>query len=509
MLSTLPETDRTDASPTVRQVARALAWVIAVIALLNVLYFALSTACPVIRNDGWYFLDVFLRKAIDGNLTAADFFVRRAGSDHSQPLVKLWMLVEWRWFDLDFMPGALLGVAAAAAGATLYLRILAPTRSASHSIRAYLAWAAICALLFSLNGGTASEWTWPLAAQGNLVGLIILLFFIAVWHAHFARRYALLTVATLFLGVSSDDTAVVAVTAAALALLLIHFADHGQRNGSLAKILLVLAGCMVVVRIGYLFVPIVGGEPSPPITQTLADLFTHFRDGGWWMWVIFPLTLPIAHANPFPSLDASSWLAIQIIMGLLVLAAHAWFWLKALRPGHNRATFVAVATMLLAYGWIAGILFGRVSLFGNQYLMEPRYAILYAGQLVALLLMWGGSAARVTPAGRWREVRRYAAMAGCLALLAIQVPLSIHAWRAQPYVLAYYGKLADQITSLAKDPDHPGQCVPELPACQYPVGERRQLTELLSRDQLNVFSPRIQRRYPYLPQPGHAAGSPP
>lgn len=65
------------------------------------------------QSDAWYFLDVFLRKAIDNNLSFADFFIKRAGADHAQPLFKVVLLFEWRFFDLDFKIEALIGLAAA------------------------------------------------------------------------------------------------------------------------------------------------------------------------------------------------------------------------------------------------------------------------------------------------------------------------------------------------------------------------------------------------------------
>ena len=102
---------------------RALAWTVALAAGLDALYFVLRSANPVIRSDDWYYLDVFVRKAVTGHLGIADFFARRYDADHAQPLNKLVMLLEWRWFDLDFSVGAVIGVMAAAACALSSRRI--------------------------------------------------------------------------------------------------------------------------------------------------------------------------------------------------------------------------------------------------------------------------------------------------------------------------------------------------------------------------------------------------
>jgi len=169
---------------------RALAWLVAVLFLLNTLYFVLRATSPVIRDDAWYFLDVFLRKAINGNLSPGDFFVRRAGEDHAQPLLKLLMLFEWRYFSLDFTVGAVVGVLAAAACALVFYRVIVAEGHNDHGdAYRYLAWSAICAVLFSLNAD-AAVWTWPLVALGNVTNLIILLFFLVTGYiCGFAMRF--------------------------------------------------------------------------------------------------------------------------------------------------------------------------------------------------------------------------------------------------------------------------------------------------------------------------------
>jgi len=485
--------------PSGRHVARVLAWVAAIVLLLNALYFVLRVSNPVIQQDDWYFLDVFLRKAMDGSLGFADFFVRRHGSDHAQPLFKLIMLFEWRYFDLDFAVEAVAGVLAVAAYAVLLHRlVMAPHRSDGHDGTRYLAWAAMCAIVFSLNGD-AGTWTWPLVALENITTLIILIFMLAVWHARRNQRYLPLALATLLLGISSDDSALIAAFAVVLALLVVRLRTPDEGHASW-KSLAVIVLCMVLVRIGYAHAPVVGGPPALPIASDLGLLVDRLREGGWWKWVVMPLVLPVFYRNPFPPGHADLWLAMQIMLAVLLIAAHGWFWWKALRGNCNQPVFVAICLMLLSYAWVAGIVLIRVSVFGNDYLDQPRYMLLYAGHLIALLLMWTGSLGPKPPvSARSRGMGAAVPVAGCLLLLAIQLPLSLHAWHLRKYVWTYYARMASDIDAFAMQPAPVSQCKAHRPACNGARTKRRELTLLLSERRLNIYSPRVQRWHKYLP----------
>jgi hypothetical protein len=491
---------RLAALPSIQNAARALAWLVVVLFLLNALYFVLRAASPLIRDDSWYFLDVFLRKAINGNLGLSDFFVRRMGADHSQPLFKLVLLFEWRYFDLDFVVGAVISVFAAALCALVFFKVIAAERRNDHSDAfRYLAWAAICAVLFTLNAD-AAIWTWPLVALENVTSLIVLLFVLVVWRAHRAQRYSALVLATLLLGISSDDSALIAVIAVVAALLLMQLRDPAQRHRSIWKILVVIVACSVLVRIGYAHAPIVGGIHEAPLSSRLGPLIQHFLDKGWWMWVVLPLTLPVFYRSPTRFISAETWPVVQVAMAVLLFAAHLWFWRTAFRGKYNRAVFVAVCLMLVSYGWVAGIILGRVATAGNDYLHQPRYVLLYGGHLIALLLMWAGSVSVMSrPSAQRQFIGMWLPAAGCAVLLVGQVLISRNEWRARPYLVTYYASMAHQIDDLTRDPEHVRACVPELPVCRWPVEKRRELTQLLSQNRLNVFSPNVQRRHRYLP----------
>ncbi|GAB2555943.1 hypothetical protein GCM10027065_28310 [Rhodanobacter koreensis] len=473
-----------------------LAWLFVVLAALNALHFVLRASNPVIEADAWYFLDVFLRKAINGSLVLADFFVKRSADDHAQPLFKLLLLFNWRYFDLDFVLDAVVGLLAAVACALIYHRLVISERMQGRSDKMrYLAWVTICILLFSLN--SIGVWTWPLVALENVTTLIVLLFVLAAWHAHRSQRYVALVIATLLLGISSDDSALIAVLATGLALLLAQLSDTAQRHRSSWKTFAAIGLCMALVRIGYACLSTSHGSM---ISTLLDPLYERFREGGWWQWIFLPLVLPVYYQNPLGPAHAHVWIAVQAVIGTLLFAAHVLFWRRALCCKYNLGVFTAVSTMLLTYGWVAGIILWRVSQFGNEYLEQPRYVLLYSGHLIALLLMWACSTdPRQRSSIGWQRASTWIPVAGCFFLLAVQLPQSFAAWHMRKYEWAYYAAMAHQIDNLTKDPAHATDCAQVQPACGLLPEARGSLTQLLSENRLNVYSPKVQRWHKYLP----------
>ncbi len=479
---------------------RALAWVVVVVAFLNTLYYVLLTSNPVIRSDAWYFLDVFLRKAADGSLGIADFFVKRNGADHAQPLLKLLLLFEWRYFDLDFVSEAVVGVLAAAACTVILYRFIATAwRDGPVGINPYLAWAAMSVLLLSLNA--AGIWTWSLVAIGYVNVVLLLLFMGAVWHAQSTGHLLPLVVATILLGILADDSASIAAVTTILALVFMAFRDVPQRT-SAWKTVLVIVACMLLVRFGYSFAPVLGGASDPSLTIQLSQLLERLHQGDWWKWFALPLSLPVVYEYPGGAFSSAiAWPGFRAAIVVCLLIAHGVFWWRAWRGGYNLPMFAAVCVMLLSYAWWAGILVVRVSYFGTAYLYQDRYVELYQFNLVALLMMWAGATPLRRQSLTWpRKLTNWLSAVGCLALITLQFPLSYTAWTQGHYLIHYYQQMATQLGQLSEDPAKVTNCLPELVVCADEAGKRDELIQFLRKNQLNVFSPRVQAWHGYLPR---------
>ena len=165
----------------------------------------------------------------------------------------------------------------------------------------------------------------------------------------------------------------------------------------------------------------------------------------------------------------------------------------------SKAWCVAVATMLLFYGLVAGVLIGRVPQFGERAFLQPRYVVFYQLQVVALLLMatcWLGERAHA----RASRVAMGATLAACVALLVLQVPLDRQGWRRAPFQERYVHKLAEQMEGLASTPETPPpQCLPQITVCRMDVPTRVRAVVFLRDRQLNVFSPAFRRRHGFAP----------
>jgi len=482
-------------------IACASVWFVAVAAFVNLLLFVLRTSGPVIRSDSWYFLDVFVSKAMDGSLGLSDFFVRRHGLDHAQPLVKLLLLIELRFFDLDAVVEALAGVLGAAACATaFYVLIRNGGRGKSENIHGDLAWATICAMLFSLN--CTGIWTWPLVASGYVTLIPILFYMWAAWNAWHTQRYLLLTVATTILGVTVDDNAIVAVAVTLIVLPIIAVSDARYQVGHLWKVIVIVATCMVIVRVGYSYAPVVGETftPPQPLAVHLSALFELARQGDTWKWVTIPLMMSVLPASPVAGFSVKAWLLIEIAVTVLLLISNALFWRKALRGPYNLSKYVAVCLMVLSYGWIISIVVYRVSQLGSSYLYQDRYVFIYQFNVVALLLMSAvGDEAGAKLGSRYKRLRQWLPALCCIVLIVLQIPFSFHAWQSRRYLILYYHQMAVQVEDLAKDPDQVANCVHELSICRLPLDRRRALIHLLVANHLNVFSLRVQKWHPFLP----------
>lgn len=463
----------------------------------NTLYFVLRTSNPVIEADAWFYLDTFLRKAINGTLGLSDFFVKRMPDDHAAPLFRFFSLVNLHFFGLDFVFDAAVGVFAAAACAAIYYKVIvADSAGNRHKLR-ILCWVTISSLIFSLNA--TGVWTWSLVALENMTLLIILLFVLTTWHALRNQRYIPLLVAALFLGITSDDSAVIASLAVISALGMGLIADPTLSRPTARRTAAVIISCLLVARTWYIFMPMVS-HVHQPLGSILHSLRECFLDGGWWRWVLLPLVLPVYFENPLQGTAASAWPSIQLVLGTLFLLAHIAFWRRALRVEYSKPVFVAVSIMLLTYGWLAGIILWRVSAFGNDYLSSPRYVLLYDGHIIALILMWSDQLRTFSMQQRRepRVIKMWLPILGCIALIAVQVPQSLSAWHMRRYEWAYYAMQASQIDGIARNPMQYTDCALAQPICRSPGEKRHSLTALLLENQLNIYSPEVLRRHSYL-----------
>ena len=477
----------------------------------NALLYTARQANPLVMSDEWVYLDSFVRKAAASDLTLFDFFAKRSGMDHANPLRRLVLLMHYEWFDLDYSVQGLVGILFAFANLAVLWRIAAPRDAGSRGAPWFLAgFLAIAAVYLSLNSGMI--YTWPLMTMAFSNQFFVLLCILQAWKANndASRRPALVLFGAAFaMNVVADDTALLASIAMMGATLVwrMHGLDRRESAASAAKsvALPMLAAYMaykamyfLVTRGAYIAAPL---SDRLSMSNKLAQLAQHPAE----MLVALhvPFVASLVQRTQFNRLFGPESHAAEWVLAIMVACAHAWYWWRAGTRRTGRAGFAAIALMLYSYGCVAAILIGRASVYGAHYFWQPRYVFLYQLSIVALLLMAidAASLARVPAvAMRAAPLARKAVVAFACILMLLQCRLSAWTWQGIGYSDGFQRKLARQIGELAAHPDkNPEKCVPALILCRYPPGQRAELLRFLQDNQLNVFSPAFQARHGLFP----------
>ena len=473
---------------------------------LNALLFAVKSVNPLIASDAWHVVDTVLRQAHAGQFDIGDLFAKRGGFDHSQPLRKLILLFHYHFFDLDFSIEAVIGVVAAFLNlAVLWLMVRGRgLHAAAASPLQMLGFAALAAVYLSLNSPIV--FSWSLVTLNYTTHTFLLAFFASAWWAMQGGgrgRLLMVFASALAMDVVGDDTGLIATLAVCVPIALAAL-TLGRRRRAIEIAAIALAAYLVY-KIGYtMLVPSPAGHASRTglaIGEMLRDLGQQAGDS--WKWIALPLTASVIHRSQLREWLGPDTSGVEVAIALLVVAGHAWFWWRALRGRQGLAGFVAIALMMLFYGLVAGMVLARVSVQGADYLWQPRYALIYEWNMVALLLLAldqvgiepesRGSASLPAPAPGRRSGLVVAVVA--TALLLLQVPLSLTSWGSVRYLSAYQQRMALQMGELARDPAHvPATCAPALVVCRYPPAKRLQVMQFLRANRLNLFSPGFQAR---------------
>lgn len=477
-----------------------MARLIALALIAGTVVFTWRGTLSVISADAWWFSDNFLRHYFEGQLGPLDFFMKRGALDHSQPVQKLLLLGYAQWFDLDFRIEAMAGLVFAVSF-VLYMWTLvrSDVRGAPRAtVAAELCLIGLAASVFSLN--ERGMFDWSLVTVGFLYPPGIALLLVAARHCLLRDRYVLLFLAT-FVATALMDTVVVLATSA-VGVLIVFLAWRTRRWGAgvraLAAVILALASYFLAYA--KLFPELTGGDPAPPKLAYLAE-----HAGEAWKAVVIPAGSVIFSANRvMETYGADKIWYFLIPSAILICLGHLLFWRAFLRLYDRRSAFVAAGLMLYFYAAVAGIVWGRVSSAGFDYLMQPRYLTAYSLQLVAFVMMGALAACYPRKAGEEGAALRYAGGVAMLAALAFYF-----LYKAQPlvpYLQVFDRNLALQTERLAQDPSHPPQdcLIYHLIICEWPLERRTAVLELLQRERLNVFSERF-RAHLELPPPDRAA----
>ncbi|MEO5962328.1 MAG: hypothetical protein ABIO75_08765 [Thermomonas sp.] len=490
-------------------VAVATGLLVALAVVANAYSYTMITAIPLIQSDAWYFLNGFLGQFIREGFSFGQLFAQATPADTNLPLQKAILFFHTRYFGMDFRVEGLFGTASGIA-----LVLLLARAAAARSIRAWTApeaWllAALALSLLSLN--STNLYTWPLAGLWFLPILVAAGY---MWLAFaFPKAAVTLLVASFFLGVLLDEVAYPVFLATLGALVL---APHWRAPRQLIILLGVGVAGIAGSRLFYwataafgdaAMTGATGAEGTPPFADLLGP--------GLWKAVILPLSDSVIHQANLEPLFGAAGPAAAMVIGVLLVLAHAWFWWRVMfglrrdPPAAARvATLLAAAMMLLYYALVAGIVIQRVPVFGFEYLHQPRYVLFYQLNLAALALMIYRDVRFALPA-RLRVPYGALAVALALTLCGLQFRLSVLAWEQAKYLSVYLEGVSKTMGRVAANPTAQIECADIMTICQFPPEKRRELMDLLIRHQLNLFSPAFQSFHRLRPMSEQAAEAEP
>jgi hypothetical protein len=466
-------------------------WLLVAFAFTNALLHLRVVCWSLIASDNWNHVYPLLQDTFAGRLGLGNFLIQRAGVDHAQPLNKLVMWLNARWFGLDFRLEGYLGMAFGLAALLVLYRAMRSEAGNEPAPAAYwLAFAAVAGVFYSLNSSFIYTYSMVTMWYALYLGAFVML--LAAWHAVRGGRPWPLALAAFALGIVADDSAYLDITALTFALSL-----YGWRERSFARVAPALAALAVALLasrgVYWAFGETSGNTQAvfnQPLSARIAGLAAQWYEA--WSWFAIPASSGLADARTLQGLvgDAAP-VARQVVM-LCLLGAHGWFWWAALRLRTGASWLAAVTVMMMFYAHVAAILVARVFVRGTVYLEQERYVSFYQLGIIALLLM-----AMVWVTQRRGARSQHAVLAAVVCVLLLQLPVTRLAKQREPGIEAHNRRMSLDMARVALDPANPPPaCASGMDLCLLPPERRVLLVGLLRRHRLSLFSPQYARRHP-------------
>lgn len=468
-----------------------LGWLIALAAFVNAAAYIAYAGNPLVSSDAWYFIDAFLRKAMESGATLQDYYVKRSPDDHAQPVLKLLLLANAEWFGLDFVFEAMMGLLFAALSYLVMVRAVFTSPGAlGQGWQRGLALGTLAACLVTLNAGMVFNWS--LVTLVYFPYLLATLGGLCAWRVVGEGRGTLaLVVSALAIAFLLDGMGLLISFAIVLATGLYAVRNPVARSRGVRVVAVFATAEIFYLLLSRLLLTpqvamvVEGGAGA----NAIASLWAIRSE--WWEVARIVFGSTMAHVftlTHFAGDAARQW---HSLLAVLAMALHAWFWLSAWRMRWNAVGFIAMALMLLFYGLVAGILITRVPMNGINYLLEPRYVVFYLLGNVSIVLMFLARPAGDLP-GKRARVSPMLMVVGLLLLL--QLPLSRFTWWDGQYLNKYYHSMAAQTYFLGEG-QVPANCVALVVACQMPEPTRKEAMRFLKEHRLNLYSQAFVERY--------------
>lgn len=460
---------------------------VCLVAVVNVLAFTSSTAIAIPGSDAWYFLDSFVRPAVEGNLRLADFFVQRGADDHAQPMQKAVLWLHLKLAHLDFRIEALVGVVAGIlACAWLAWRML---RTNAGKDRTLSAAGACLIFVIGLSLNSTNIYIWSLVTLGWLLLLVCFLYWSTLARCRTTAQMVVLALCSTWLvSMLIDELIYPAFVAVVMATMV----RDGVRRPKNTLALAISGGLGLLLGRALLQVLSPDHEAASDGGSSLQDLLAVISQPDAWKILVGPLSDSLIHRMNIEAIAPSLVNPISIALAIGLSLLHILFWWKVLlskkRPSAE-VLVIAVAMMLFFYAVVVGIVLSRVPIFGMDYLHQPRYVMMYQLNIIALVLaffspMQSDEGPEYSSSLRWKPLSTF------VILVLIQIPLSKMAWDSAKYEKQYARNAELVLTELGKNPRLiPTEgCPPILTVCELGLPKRIELLKMLQKHRLSIYS---------------------
>lgn len=470
----------------------------------STLYFISQVASPLIYADAWYFLDTAIKKWMLVGIDFSDFFIKRGAVDHAQPLNKITLLFLYKFLHLDFRFEALVGFLGLWAIMLMFVIIYY-----QRIIKGYLNWVSVIAFISAISIITSINvtdiYTWPLVTFSFLTFLLMLIASVMTWR--FLTRestFGAIAITILIIPLIGDTISILLWIS--LLVTVVVFSLSGNKNYKNRAIKWVIATTIyelvIYSLINWQF--FIGGSTHYLTTQN-KNLISWF-DPIFYMEIIkIVFSSSLVHRLHLITLGNSastvSWVIALIVFGFYV---RYFIMLFLTKKYHTMEKFLTTFILIYATTSVIAIIYGRVPVFGLDYLNQPRYVATY--QLIPFALMmdfaYSWTYKKINISIFWGWLFFTAAS----LLLAMQFMFYVDAYKSVSSISMYYDKQAKAIGNYLIDPLLPaGNCTrANLTICDMSIDKRNELLGLLKKEHLNVLNTAFQMRYRLFPLEGKA-----
>lgn len=463
---------------------------------LNVLYFIATSASPHVRSDAWYFLDELGIKWHTSGFGLSDIFVKRGLTDHAQPLNKLVLFLNYRFFGLDFKVEALFGYFGLLS--IIFTLLVLSSKSIHHrDIRSIFALLGAIAILSSLN--TTEIYTWPLVAFGFLTLFLSIVIALLTWSAVSRTWSAWAIVVSSLFALLIGDTASIILWLSLVTTFGFVILSIGPKKSQGILQWFVASFFFIVLYFYFLNVNFLFGDSGRHLTDSRSDIawqnIEAFMEG---MRLIFSSSIVHReHLARFGKYEfAASW-----VIASLVLYFYVRHFVLLYKSKLSMSKEKFLTTFILIYSTISiiAIVYGRVPVFGVDYLAQPRYVFVY--QLIPFALLLDHALSGGRDQSNSQRTMPYLFAPFIFILVSLQFMYALNAHGVTPYINMYIDRQVKEVGRYLLDRDLPSGDCPEYSSgiCRMSVDRRNAVLDMLELRNLNYLNPVFQWRYGLFP----------